>query len=164
MAVDAPAAVGADRLGDGSREVLPSLAHRGRHHDAVGGDPAQRPGEGALAARVAGRPRHAPAAHEAEDDDEVHVDPDRNGGVAPGQAARGDDHVMDGAHAEAAELVGHRGGEIPRVPQRVDALERVAAVAVVSGRPDGEVLREPLGGRHERPAGGGLGGELHRHG
>jgi len=62
-----------------------------------------------------------------------------------------------------AELVGHRGGEIPRVPQRVDALERVAAVAVVGGRPDGEVLREPLGGRDEFPAGGGLGGELHRH-
>jgi hypothetical protein len=164
VAVDAPSAVGADRLGDGSREVLPSLAHRGRDHDAVGRDPAQRPGKGALAARVSGRACHAPAAREVEDDDEVHVDPNRDGGVAPGQPARGDDHVMDGAHPEAAQLVGHRGGEIPRVPQRVDALERVAAVAVVGGRPAGEVLREPLSGRHERPAGGGLGGELHRHG
>ena len=164
MAVDAPAAVGADRLGDGSREVLTWLAHRGRHHDAVGGDPAQRPAERALAARVARRARHPPSAREVEDDDEVHVDADREGGVAPGQPARGDDHVVDGAHAEAAELLRHRGGEIAGLPQRADALERVAAVAVARGGPAGEVLGEPLGGGDERPAGGGPGGELHRHG
>ena len=130
VAVDPPAGVGAHRARGRPREVLTGLAHRGGDHDVSRGDRAQRAAERPLAAGVALHARHPPAARQVQDDDQVHVDADRERRVAPGQPARGDHRVVDGAHAESAELLRHRGAEVAGPPQRADALERVAAVAV----------------------------------
>ena len=94
----------------------------------------------------------------------MHVDADRERRVAPGQPARGDHRVVDGAHAESAELLRHRGAEVAGPPQRADALERVAAVAVARRGAGRELVGEPLGRGDQRRSLGGPGAELHRHG
>ena len=92
----------------------------------------------------------------------MHVHADRDGGVAAPQAARSDDQVVRGRHAEPAELDGDGRPEVTGGLERLDRLERVAAVAVVFGRVDGEPRGELLGDRHEAAAGVGTGCELDR--
>ena len=92
----------------------------------------------------------------------MHVDADGDRGVAPGQTARGDDEVVDGAHAEPAELGRNRRDQVAGVAQRADALVRVRAVAVMGGGAAREVLGEPFGQGDEIRAGRRACGELHR--
>ena len=74
-------------IGARAREVLAAFADRGRQHDAVVGDLLQRRGKVSGATLRPGRDRDlAPALHVVHCD-EVHVDADRDGGVAARQAA-----------------------------------------------------------------------------
>ena len=69
----------------------------------------------------------------------MHVHADRDGGVAASKAARCDDQIVRGGDAEPAQLDGDGRCEVAGGFERVDRLERVAAVAVVLGRTGGEL-------------------------
>ena len=94
----------------------------------------------------------------------MHVHADRYGGIATRQAARRNNQVVRGRHAEATELDGDRRGEVAGGLERVDRLERVGAVAVVLGCAGGELLGELLGDRHKAGAGFGMGFQFNWHG
>ena len=94
--------------------------------------------------------------------DEVHVDADGDRGVAPGQAARGDDEVVDGADAQPAEVGRNRRHEVAGVAQRADAVVRIGAVAVMGGGAAAEVLGESFGEGDQVRAGRRVGAQLHR--
>ena len=109
-AVDAPAAV--DPLGRRRRagQVLRRrLADRGGEDDIGGRRPSAASPRNASAWRVvAAGDGDAPPAHDVEQHGEVHVDADRRRGVAAGEPRHGDEHVVDRAHAAAAELARDR--------------------------------------------------------
>ena len=65
----------------------------------------------------------------------------------------GDDQVVRGGDAEPTELDRDGRREVAGGLERVDRLERVAAVAVVLGCAGGELRRELLGDRHQAGAG-----------
>jgi hypothetical protein len=88
----------------------------------------------------------------------MHVHADRDRGVAARQPARRDDEVVGIGDAESPEIDRNRGREVTGRRERVDRLERIAASAVVLGRPRGQPLGELLGERHEAGAGVGMGG------
>ena len=161
-AVDPPARLGAGGARAGAREVLAALADGGGEHDAVAGDLLERGGEAPRAALRPGRDRDLATALHVEHRDQVHVHADRDRGVAAREAARRDDEVVRGVDAEPAELDGDRRREVAGGLERVDRLERVAAVAVVLGRVGGELPGELLGDRHEAGAGVGMGCEFDR--
>ena len=71
---------------------------------------------------------------------------------------------MDGAHAQATEVLRDRCGEVARVAERADALVGVAGLAVVRAGALREALREPFGQGDELRPGPGAGLELQRHG
>jgi hypothetical protein len=141
----------------GRVRVLRGLADRGGHDDAVVRDLLHRSSERSGATIVAGRDGHLEAADDVEDRRQVHVDADGNRGVPAGQPARGDEYVVRRGDPEAAVLLGNRRCEVPRAPESLEALERVAAFAVVLAGAGREVLGERLGQRHQAAAGLGLG-------
>ena len=75
-------------------------------------------------------------------------------------AARRDDEVVRGRDAEPAELDRDGCREVAGGLQRRDRLEGVRAVAVVLGRPRGQLHRELLGARDQARAGFRAGGQL----
>jgi hypothetical protein len=162
--VDPPSRLGAGRQRGRPCEVLAAFADGGGEHHAVAGDLLQGGGEAAGPALLSGRDSHAAAALHVEHRHQVHVHPDRHGGVAARQAARRHDQVVRRRNAPPTEFHGHGRREVPRRPERVDRLERVGAVAVVLGRAGGEVVRELLGDRHEAGAGLGARCQFDRHG
>ena len=161
VAVDPPAVAGPLGAGRRAREVLARLALGGRDDAPVADDRPQRVGERAGAAALAGGDGDAQPPRERHHGDEVHVDADRDRGVAPGQAARGDDEVVDGADAQPAEADRHRGHEVAGVAQCADAVVRIRAVAVVGGGAAAEVLGEPLGEGDQVRAGRRVGAQFH---
>jgi len=104
-----------------------------------------------------GGDRDLVTARHVEHGDEVHVHPDGDGGVAAGEAARRHDQVVSRRDAEPAELDRDRRREVAGRLERVDRLERIAAVAVVLARARGEVVGELLGDRDQAGAGVGMG-------
>jgi hypothetical protein len=158
--VDPPTRLRARRDRAGPGQVLAGLADRRRQHQPVAGDLLERRRKRARTTLHALRDRGAVAALHVEHRHQVHVHADRDRRVAARQPARGDHQVVRGRHAQAAEVDRHGRREVPRGLERVDRLERVAAVAVVLGRPRGQLGRERLGDRDEPRAGFGVGGEL----
>ena len=130
------------------------------HDHAIASDRVHRGGEGGGPPPVAGRRRSLPAPHDVQEQDEVHVGADRDRRVAAGQAAGGDDDVVDGADPEAAVLGRDRCVEVPGALERVDGGVRERRLAVVERGAAREVLGERLGDPHQACAGGGLGGEF----
>jgi hypothetical protein len=139
------------------------LADRGGHHHPIPRHPLQGASEGARAPPVAPQHGRAPAMGHAGHRDQVHVEPDGNRRVAAGQAARGDEQVVDRLHPQSAELARHGGGQVAGRPEGPDVLERIARLAVVVGGSPGEVRGQPLGQRDEVAAGVGAGPELESH-
>ena len=88
-----------------------------------------------------GRDRDLAAALHVEHRHQVHAHADRYRGVAARQPTGRDDEVMRGRHAEPTELDGDRRREEAGGLERVDRLERKAAVAVVLRRARGQLLR-----------------------
>ena len=156
-AVDPPARIGARGAGGRPREVLAALADRGGQHNAVARDLLERRREAAGATLLTGRHGDLATALHVLHGDEVHVDADRDRGVATREAARSHDEVVRRGHAEAAELDRDGRREVAGRLERVDRLERVAAVTVVLRRAGGELLRELLSERSP-------GGRRHRYG
>jgi hypothetical protein len=97
------------------------------------------------------------------DGDQVHVHADRDGGVAPRQAAGRDDEVVGRCDAEPAELDGHGRGQDPGLVERGDRLERVGPLAVVARRLGREPRAELLGDRDQAGTGGRPRCELEHH-
>ena len=144
----------------GRVEILPGLADGGGQHDAVAGDPRQRGGEAARASLCPGRDGDLATALHVEHRDEVHVHADRDRGVAARQPARRHHEVVRGRHAEPTELDRDGRREIAGGLERVDRLERVAAVPVVLGGAGDRLLGELLGDGHQARAGLGAGGQF----
>ena len=96
--------------------------------------------------------RFLPAAEEVDDVGEVHVDADRERGVAAREPARGNDEVVDRGDAEAAQVLRHGCPEVAALLDEGEALEREAARAVVCGGRRADLLCEGLGERDEAPA------------
>jgi hypothetical protein len=93
----------------------------------------------------------------------VHIDADRQRGVAAREATRRDDHVVERRDAEPAELHGNRSCKKSASLDRGEALVREARFAVVEGGTARYFRRESLGERDEAPAGLGGGHQLARH-
>jgi hypothetical protein len=109
--------------------------------------------EGSSASLVACGRRDLPAASDVEHEDEVHVHTQGQRRVAPGEPARGDEHVVNGGDAETAELLGDRRGEVAALLDGSEAVEREAPVTVVVGGTRGYLARECLGERNQARAG-----------
>jgi hypothetical protein len=93
----------------------------------------------------------------------VHVHAQGEGGVAAGEPGLGDDHVVQGGDAEAAELDRDGCDEVPAFLDRAEAVEGEAAVAVVRGGARADLGREPFGKRDEALPGCGSCCQFARH-
>ena len=102
--------------------------------------------------------RHLP--HDVEQHGEVHVDADRRRGVAAGEAGHGDEHVVHGVDAAAAELGRDGCDEEPLGAQPVEVLGGERGVAIVGQRGVGELGGERLGLGDHLGAGRRVGAEL----
>ena len=107
--------------------------------------------------------RHLPEADDVEHEDEVHVDAERQGGVASCEPARRDEHVVHRRHAETTAIRGNRRREISAPPDHCEALEGKGRLAIVSRSAFADLLRECLGEGDEPCSGLRLGRQLEIH-
>lgn len=160
-------------LGSQVQMVRPRLAEDRRDNHVAGGDaPEQRLRPRGLV-DIAGVASDAPRPGDEPSSKDVHVGGKGRRAVTAPQPIDADHIVVDRLDSQATELLGHRGASRAAAPQRLDVLERKAAVPVVLVRPrrkiagmifgecdeaqsrggdrhDLEVHRVPLRGRHYR--------------
>ena len=131
----------------------PELAARGREDGAVAGDLLERLAERRGASLVARGDRHLPAAHDVQHVGEVHVHAEGQRRVAAGEPARGDEHVVHGGDAEAAELLGDRRREVAALLDGGEAVEGKLPSRSWSAARGADLVREGLGERDQARAG-----------
>ena len=145
-------------------EILARLTHGRREHDALGGDLPKRGLERSGASLAAGTDGRVPATHDVLQVREVHVHAEGQRRVASRESRGRDENVVSRVDAEPTEVLGDRRSEVAASLDRGEALEGIAAVAVVLGCVEADLLRELFGELDEPGTRRGLGRQLERHG